>query len=203
MGSSQGPKLYEARVGFTPTLVVVVVMFLGLTGFWVWMGTDPVFHEDAWGWAVIVVPILFFGTFGVFLLVNAARGMMTLRVDQAGITLGRTAGPITQNGFWWRTPPVTAPWQDIVAVTVSTEYLTMSSGSWTCLGLELRAEAPLPGARPTREGFLRRVRELLGPDREPGNVTLYRHVFGWRVDVKQLTSAVKHHAPDVKVTDTR
>jgi hypothetical protein len=200
MGNAQGPKVYEARVGFTPSLIAGVVLLLGLTAAWVWMGTDPVMWEDPWGWAMIVVPILLFGSFGTLLLVNALRRAVTLRVDQDGIWLGRPAGLITVHGFWWQTPPLTVPWRDIEAVTVYTQRSDAGSGSWTCLGLEMRAESSVA---PKGAGFLRRLRDLLGPDREPGTMHISRHVFGWQVDIKALRSAVRQHARAVTVTDHR
>jgi hypothetical protein len=204
MSNAKAPKSYVERVGFTPSFTAAIVFLLGLTGFWVWMGTDPVFREDLAGWAFIVLPILFFGGFGLILLVDALRRPITVRVDHEGVTLGRPPGLLTQHGLRWRTPTVRVLWRDIEAIVLFSQHSNASSGAIpTFIGLGLRAGASLPPAEPVREGMMRRLSVLMGQDRAPADVSLYRHIFGWRVDVKRLGAVVRRHAPAVKVMDRR
>jgi hypothetical protein len=81
-----------------------------------WMALDPEIMTDLAAWLFFPVTIAFFGGIGLSLLIAAARHPVALRVDHDGVTLGRAPVLLTQHGFWWRTPRVTVPWQDIDAV---------------------------------------------------------------------------------------
>jgi hypothetical protein len=185
---------YVERVRFTPMVIFVLVFFFGVTGIWGWLfGTDPALRQSPGGWAIILVPIAVFGGAGVTILIDTLRYPLALRVDHVGVTLGRSAVLLTHHGWSWRTPQVTVPWHDAEAVVLYQVSNHSSGTSMGYVGLRLRAGVAQPPGEPSEKGFWRRLGGWLGQDLPPEGVTVYRQIFGWRLDEKRLRKLVKQH----------
>jgi hypothetical protein len=186
-------KAYTETLGFTPMLVFSSVLFLAIAVPFGWMALDPEIMTGPGIGLFFLASIAFCGGSGLAMLTAAARHPVALRVDHDGVTLGRPPGLFTQYGFWWRTPRVTVPWHDIDAIVVFRLAISPQRGV-SCIGLRFRAGAPLPPGEPTRTTVWQYLNRALGQGRPPEDVGLYRQIFGWRLDQKRLTKAVKAHA---------
>jgi hypothetical protein len=198
-------KAYTETLGFTPMLLFSSVLFLVIAVPFGWMALDPEIMTGPGILLFFLASLAFCGGSGLAMLIAAARHPVALRVDHDGVTLGRPPGLFTQYGFWWRTPRITVPWHDIDAVVV---FGLATNGpqraTVSCIGLRFRAGVALPRGEPTRTTVWQYLNRALGQDRQPEDVGLYRQIFGWRLDNRRLTKAVKAHAhPGVQVIDRR
>jgi hypothetical protein len=195
-------KAYTETIGFTPMIVFGSVLSLALALGFGWMLLDPQIRTGADAWLFFLTSIAFFAGVGLALLIAAARHPVALRVDDDGVTLGRSAGLFTPYGFWWRTRRVTVPWRDIDAIVVFGLAVGSRYDALSCIGLRLRAGAALPPGEPTRTTLWQYLSRALGQERPPEGVGPHRQILGWRLDQERLTKAVNAHAhPGVQVID--
>jgi hypothetical protein len=193
---------YVTRFGFTPTLVLSLVIFLSIAAGAVWMATDPYIVKDAGGQAFVLLAIAFFGGSGLFTLVGALRRGVALRVDDSGVTLGRTPWLITHQGLLGRGSMTSVPWGDIDAVVLF-DLTAPGSGTQSFIGLRLRSGAMHPPREPTRLGIWRRIGIWMGEESPPHDVNVYRLIFGWRLDEVRLVKTVAACAQDVSVLELK
>jgi hypothetical protein len=195
---------YVVRVRFSPAVVLMIVFFLVLAVFWWWQfGMKGFAWTSLWGWGVVVPPVLFFAGAAVDGLVHTLRRPVGLQVDQDGVTLGRSPGPISYRE-WWHNPQVTVPWQDIQAVVLFERYSSSANGRASYVGLRLRPGAATPPGPPSDAGFWRRLGGWLGRERPPKGLGLCRMAFGWKIDAQRLKTVVKQHSGGaVRVDDRR
>jgi hypothetical protein len=191
---------YVTRFGFTPTLVFSLVIFFSIAAGFVWMATYVM--KDPGGQAFALLTIAFFGGNGLFTLVGALRRGVALRMDDSGVTLGRTPGLITDHGLFGRGPVTSVPWGDIDAVVLF-DLTAPRSATQSFIGLRLRSGAIHPPREPTRLGIWRRVGIWMGQEPPPHDVNVYRQIFGWRLDKVRLVKTVAACAKDVSVLELK
>jgi hypothetical protein len=185
------------RHGFTPMLVVASVMVLILGGIFAVFPALPGVGWDAW--PVLLIFTLPFGALGLSWLIGAWRHPPALRLDEDGVTFGRSIGLITYHGLRWRLPRVVmVPWIDIDAVVLF-RLSNGRTGGFEVIGLRLREEAALPRGEPAGTGAWQDLNAGLGQARLPREIAMCRQIWGWRLGEKQLRQQIKRFTPHVRV----
>ncbi len=196
-------RMYEERFGFTPMLVgglvaaLLMTVALGVLAAGTDMLTDPL------GRAVAAV-VAGGAVMAAFILVRTLRRPVALRVDAAGVTLGRPPTPLTHDGRLFRTRPVTVPWRDIEGIVLFTREV-LEAPPIDNIGLRLVRGAPVPPGDPDEpeedDGVRSRRRSSSGGAPPPGNVVVWRQIYGWRLDRRRLGRSVRRYARGVRVGD--
>jgi hypothetical protein len=136
--------------------------------------------------------LLLFGGGGLALLTTALSRKTALRVDETGILLGGWTPR-------YRASTLHVPWQDIAGVVLWHQVLP---GTWPMPYVGVVRREGLPPVPVSRGWALRATARALVP--VPYDVLLTsRPVNGWRLDEERLAAAVRHFAPDVRITDQR
>ncbi|MBB5916831.1 hypothetical protein BJY24_005743 [Nocardia transvalensis] len=174
-----GP-VYEARFGFTPKGVVLIVFSVA---FVVLAVVFPEFPHR-------VATIVFMSVAAVAMTAICLSGWLGLRVDRTGVTLGR---PMTR----YRDTDGGVPWDDIAAVVLYTQRLP--SGTQQSY-IAVRRH---PHAATDLYWVSRAVSRVAIPGVAPELVAASRAIVAWRLDHDRLTAAVGHWAPHVPVLDHR
>lgn len=130
---------------------------------------------------------LFGGAALVFLLFMVSR-RVAFRVDCDGVTVA--GGPLR-----YEVGLLSVPWAEIEAIVL---WKQSNAANMPYVGIKRRTGSP--GLQRSGPGG-RRVLHALAPHIPAEIIVSSRAINGWRLDRDQLTSAVVHYAPDVKVVD--
>ncbi|WP_144119963.1 hypothetical protein [Catellatospora sichuanensis] len=142
-----------------------------------------------------ILGLALFGVGGVIMAIGAFSRKVALRVDGTGITLG---------GSPLRHAATTAhvPWAEAQAVVRWRQELAQNL-PWIGV-LRPHDAPPVPGTPTGPAGKLMAgFGYAVSGAPDPRLVAAGRAINGWRLDLDRLTTAGRHHAPDVDVHDMR
>jgi hypothetical protein len=194
------PGPYEARLEFTPLLVILLIGCAAISAAWLWIGLVTL-GDDPGVLALSLLVVFLFGGNLPSGLIGPKRREPVLRLDEAGVTLGRPPMLFSHRGLRWRLPrTLTVPWSDIEAVVLFTLKTRNSPAEPPFVGLRLRPGVAPPAAEPG-PGLMERLNRLLGQEPPPRDVSVYRGIFGWHLDEHRLVAVVRAYAPHVQVLD--
>jgi hypothetical protein len=180
-GVSAEPRVYVARYGWnrrSGSLITGAAVFVLVAA------TVPM------SLALRVVTLVFFGGGALVFIANIASRRVALRVDAAGITLGGSPGRYRSAGL--------IPWADIREVVLWRQPMPYGRSMRYVAVARRKGAPPLAGRRGRRAGQV--TARTLTP--VSGDTLLASRAANlWRLDMDQMTAAVAHFAPGVRVID--